>query len=420
VNSSPSTLDTLKELADALGDDPNFATTVTTSLSNRLRVDAAQGLTTAQKVQARSNAYAAPFDALQQSNIIINGNCDIAQLFGTTGITAPLGTFSYFADMVQVFPNQAAATAVVTAKQLPAASFPVALPGYNFGAQLQATTALTTAANGDFCLYRYNIEGTRVAKLGFGTASASAVSYGFWLYSTVSGVIFSTLYNAASNRFYSIENTVGAGWTWCTGTIPGDTSGTWVTNNGLSMVFQIYVAAKAASVQAPGSWSATQANQTTNSTNLLGTNGNQTIITGFVMIPGSEVPSSTRAALMMRPAAEELILCQRYLYVVAPGVVGAPTFCGGVSGLTGYFPVLFPQPMRITPTLSLSAVGDWNVNPFSSPGTQQNGTSVAFGITTAVSTRIHLTTPSTSAPTGAMAELNTTTTTAKFIAKAQL
>jgi len=33
VNSSPSTLDTLKELADALGDDPNFATTVTNALA---------------------------------------------------------------------------------------------------------------------------------------------------------------------------------------------------------------------------------------------------------------------------------------------------------------------------------------------------------------------------------------------------
>ena len=32
VNSAPTTLDTLKELADALGDDPNFATTITTSI----------------------------------------------------------------------------------------------------------------------------------------------------------------------------------------------------------------------------------------------------------------------------------------------------------------------------------------------------------------------------------------------------
>lgn len=36
VNSSPGTLDTLHELADALGDDPNFATTMTTALAGKV------------------------------------------------------------------------------------------------------------------------------------------------------------------------------------------------------------------------------------------------------------------------------------------------------------------------------------------------------------------------------------------------
>ena len=54
-NSSPAVLDTLKELADALGDDPNYAATTATALALRLRVDAAQGLTAAQQLQARSN-----------------------------------------------------------------------------------------------------------------------------------------------------------------------------------------------------------------------------------------------------------------------------------------------------------------------------------------------------------------------------
>jgi hypothetical protein len=36
VNSAPGTLDTLKELADALGDDPNFAATITAALATKL------------------------------------------------------------------------------------------------------------------------------------------------------------------------------------------------------------------------------------------------------------------------------------------------------------------------------------------------------------------------------------------------
>lgn len=58
VGSSPATLDTLAELGDALGDDPNFATTMTTALGNRVRYDAAQTLTGPQQAQARANIAA--------------------------------------------------------------------------------------------------------------------------------------------------------------------------------------------------------------------------------------------------------------------------------------------------------------------------------------------------------------------------
>lgn len=56
VGSSPEALNTLSELADALGDDPNFATTVTTALGNRLRVDInSQYLSETQKTNALKN-----------------------------------------------------------------------------------------------------------------------------------------------------------------------------------------------------------------------------------------------------------------------------------------------------------------------------------------------------------------------------
>lgn len=55
----PAALDTLDELAAALGDDANFASTVTTGLANRVRVDTAtQGLTTTQQSNARTNIAA--------------------------------------------------------------------------------------------------------------------------------------------------------------------------------------------------------------------------------------------------------------------------------------------------------------------------------------------------------------------------
>ena len=55
VNASPSALDTLKEFADALGNDANFAATITGQLANRLRFDTTQTLSEAQQIQALTN-----------------------------------------------------------------------------------------------------------------------------------------------------------------------------------------------------------------------------------------------------------------------------------------------------------------------------------------------------------------------------
>lgn len=48
-------LDTLNELATALGNDPSFATTIATGLANRVRYDAAQTLNLGQQQQACAN-----------------------------------------------------------------------------------------------------------------------------------------------------------------------------------------------------------------------------------------------------------------------------------------------------------------------------------------------------------------------------
>lgn len=52
---APTALNTLDELAQAIGDDSNFAATITTALGNRLRFDAAQTLTAPQKAQGNAN-----------------------------------------------------------------------------------------------------------------------------------------------------------------------------------------------------------------------------------------------------------------------------------------------------------------------------------------------------------------------------
>lgn len=55
VGTAPDALDTLQEIAQAIGDDANFAGTVTDALGKRLRFDAAQSLTAAQRARGQNN-----------------------------------------------------------------------------------------------------------------------------------------------------------------------------------------------------------------------------------------------------------------------------------------------------------------------------------------------------------------------------
>jgi len=72
VDSAPSALDTLNELAAALGDDASFSTTTATALGNRLRVDTnSQGLTSTQKGNALDNLGITA--SLAEINILASG-----------------------------------------------------------------------------------------------------------------------------------------------------------------------------------------------------------------------------------------------------------------------------------------------------------------------------------------------------------
>lgn len=60
VGGAPAALDAFNELAAAIANDPNFATTMATALGNRLRVDAVQALDATQKARALGNLGVSP------------------------------------------------------------------------------------------------------------------------------------------------------------------------------------------------------------------------------------------------------------------------------------------------------------------------------------------------------------------------
>lgn len=80
INGSPGALDTLNELAAALGSDANFSATMATALGLRLRVDAAQSFSSGQKTQAYSNLG---FSTIIQSLVAA---ADLAAAQATLGV----------------------------------------------------------------------------------------------------------------------------------------------------------------------------------------------------------------------------------------------------------------------------------------------------------------------------------------------
>lgn len=294
-------------------------------------------------------------------NVVINGGMLVSQELVATGATLASTTSKYILDQFEAQYTHGAGTAVVASTQLAAASFPSARPGFSFGHQLKATTALSSPANGDYAKHRTKVEGYRIAHCGFGASGASYISYAFWLYSTVAGTAFARFSNSDQSRCYHIELNVSAGWNYFYGGVPGDTTGTWQTTTSVGLVFEVFSSGKSASPVAPGSWSTANTTQTTNSGNLLGSNNNLTILTGLWIAAGSRPPTQSELPNLMRPFPEELQECIRYYfktfeYLTVPAQnVGINTgecqFPALVAGATAQrnFAQLLPRRMRISP-----------------------------------------------------------------------
>lgn len=85
VASAPTALDTLNELAAAIGNDGSFAASMATALGNRVRVDAVQTFTAPQQAQALSNIGAA-------ASIHTHGIEEVTNLQSELDLKAPLAS----------------------------------------------------------------------------------------------------------------------------------------------------------------------------------------------------------------------------------------------------------------------------------------------------------------------------------------
>ena len=212
---------------------------------------------------------------------------------------------------------------------------------------------------GDYCSLEQMIEGFNIADLGWGTANAKIVTLSFKVYSSLTGTFGGSLSNSALDRSYPFTYSIPIANTWTTisVTIAGDTSGTWLTTNGIGIRVYFGLGVGSTYSGTAGSWAGALYLSATGATSVVGTNGATFYITGVQLEVGSSA-----TGFEYRQYQQELALCQRYYEKsYDTGTVPATatdngrliSICGTVgSGSSVYAVSLnFATEKRIAPTM---------------------------------------------------------------------
>jgi hypothetical protein len=278
-------------------------------------------------------------------NRIINGAMTISQYNGTSAVTPSEN--SYVIDRWRYVASQASKFTI----QQNAGSV---TPPVGFANYLGLTVASAVSiGSSDYFELQQRIEGFNTADLNWGTANASTVTLSFWVRSSLTGTFGGTLKNSAGNRSYPFTYTINSANTWEyeTITIAGDTTGTWLTNNGIGVVLTLGLGVGSTLSGTAGAWAGTEYDSATGATSVVGTNGATFYITGVQLEKGS-----TATSFDYRPYGTELALCQRYFYKNAPfSLADAGLGNGGQTNTTNSVIYMYlPVSMRAAPTLAQS------------------------------------------------------------------
>jgi len=285
-------------------------------------------------------------------NRIINGGMVIDQRNAGASVTVSSSTVTYTLDRYFAYATQASK---FTVQQL-SASPPVGFTNY-----LGVTSSSAYSIGiGDFFFLSQRIEGSNVSDLAWGTANAKTITVSFQVYSSLTGTFGGALRNSSATRSYPFTYTISTAntWTTITITIAGDTTGTWLTTNGIGIDIDFSFGTGTSYSATSGTWATGNYLSATGAVSVVGTSGATWYVTGVQLEVGTQATSFD-----FRDYGRELILCQRYFQTTYPpgsglGSTSAPltaTIETISQATTSYLPIGWNMPvvMRTAPTATL-------------------------------------------------------------------
>lgn len=279
-------------------------------------------------------------------NLIINGEVLVDQRAATA--TANTGaSYAYGPDRWLGLGTASAGVFTI------AKSTTVAPDGFRTSLVAQCTTLDSSLASGDNYQILTHLEGYNVSDLGYGTSWAKQTWLTFWVRSSKTGTYSVSLRNSATNRSFVAEYTISVADTWEFKRIQivGDTTGTWVTDNGLGLrVAWSLGSGSSLTTSTLNSWQGANVVASTNQTNWM-----DSATSRFFYLTGVQLEQNYQPTpFEQRPIGVELALCQRY-YIDTNRPVdqcwGSST-AGGIAG--SKFP--FPNTMRAAPSVAVRDV----------------------------------------------------------------
>ena len=298
---------------------------------------------------------------------IINGSMVIDQRNAGASVTGNDGVFG-----VDRFTCQATQTGKFTVQQnagsVANGGSVVAPAGFTNWLGVTSSSAYSVAA-GDYFNIVQKIEGFNTADLNWGTANAKTITISAWVYSSLTGTFGGVVQNSGYSYCYPFSYSIPVAntWTQINITIAGPTAGTWIgATNGIGLRLAFSLGCGSTYAGTAGAWVASEKEGVSGATSVVGTSGATFYITGVQLEVGSSA-----TGYEYRQYQQELALCQRYAQVFTnPNTQNVRFAVAGnySSGSNLGYPARFlSTTMRTSPSLTISAVGDFKTQQFDSP-----------------------------------------------------